>query len=175
MVELATALMVVQTISLTVGVIYYIINLQNSNRNQQLTLKTQEQAVETRQGQLFMQIVTHINSSSFIDDYFTAMGSDEPVYEDNGTISYDSDTAASALKVGAFLEGIGSLVYRGLINPVFVSDLLNTISRDFWEKRRPYILHQREVNNLPRYGEYIEYLANELKKYSRDIRPELSK
>lgn len=46
-----------QTLSLGVGVIYYIMTLQNTRRNQQLTL-------ETRQAQLLMQIYQELISEA---------------------------------------------------------------------------------------------------------------
>ena len=174
MVELSMVLDILQTVSIIIGVFYYIMTLQNSNRTQQLTLKAQEQAVETRQGQLFMQIVSHTNSGTFMEDYFTVIETDDPVIINDGTFRpYNKETAASVMRVGTFLEGIGSLVYRGLINPVFVSDLLNSVTKLYWEKRKPWILQQRKAGENPRYGEYIEYLANELQKYAGQVRPEL--
>ena len=47
-----------QTLSLGVGVIYYIMTLQNTRKNQQLTL-------ETRQAQLFMTIYSRFYTNEF--------------------------------------------------------------------------------------------------------------
>jgi uncharacterized membrane-anchored protein YhcB (DUF1043 family) len=51
-----------QTIALVVGIAYYLFIMRNSQRNQELTLKAQEQALETRQTQLFMQIYQDMSS-----------------------------------------------------------------------------------------------------------------
>jgi hypothetical protein len=45
-----------QTVGILVGVFYYIMTIKANQRNQELTLKAQEQALETRQTQIFMQI-----------------------------------------------------------------------------------------------------------------------
>ena len=54
--EVQTLLGYLTPISLTVGVVYYILTLRNTRRNQEMQL-------ETRQAQLFMQIYDRRSSS----------------------------------------------------------------------------------------------------------------
>ena len=43
-----------QTVGILVGVFYYVLTIRANQRNQELARKAQEQALETRQTQLFM-------------------------------------------------------------------------------------------------------------------------
>jgi hypothetical protein len=45
----------IQTVGILVGIIYYLTIMRNTQKTRELTLKAQEQALETRQAQLFMQ------------------------------------------------------------------------------------------------------------------------
>jgi len=46
-----------QTVSLIVGVLYYLYIIRNSQKTRELALKAQEQTLETRQAQFYMQYV----------------------------------------------------------------------------------------------------------------------
>ena len=61
------ALSTLQTIGLLVGIAYYLIIMRNSQRNQELALKAQEHALETRETQLFMNIFNTYSSGDFIE------------------------------------------------------------------------------------------------------------
>ena len=51
------------------GFTYYVITVRNAQRVRELTLKAQEQSLETRQTQLFMQIYSEISSKDFQADF----------------------------------------------------------------------------------------------------------
>ena len=59
MVELATLQAVsyiIDSLGVFVAAVYYMMNVQNNKRNQELMLKAQQQTLETRQSQLMMQL-----------------------------------------------------------------------------------------------------------------------
>ena len=62
MVEITLPIMlqIVQTVALLVGIIYYLFNMRNAQRNQ-------KQAIETRQAQLFYGIYNRMSQSDFVD------------------------------------------------------------------------------------------------------------
>ncbi len=62
-----------------------------------------------------------------------------------------------------YLEGIGVLVKRGLIEASFVDDLMSSVVIGYWEKYRQYVYDYRVRRNVPQMGEYIEYLYNQVK------------
>jgi len=173
MVELSMVLDILTTVSIIIGVFYYIMTLQNSNRTQQLTLKAQEHATETRQAQLFMQIFNKWNEREFWEDYFIVMEADFSNIEEYQRIFDTPAKRAQVNHVGTLIEGVGSLLHKGLIDPVLVSDMLYSTSINFWYKMEPIMQHLRQSKNNPRFGEYSEYLAHEMEKLGEQIRPEL--
>ena len=75
-ITLPLVLQIIQTVSLVVGIVYYLIIMRNSQRTRELTLrsqeltrKAQEQALETRQAQLFMQLYNRLNEGEFCESY----------------------------------------------------------------------------------------------------------
>ena len=56
-----------QTVGLLVGIFYYIMTLQNTRKNQELTLKSQKHAEETRKIQLMLEITEVIQSGGQTD------------------------------------------------------------------------------------------------------------
>jgi hypothetical protein len=124
-----------QTIALVVGIAYYLFIMRNSQRNQELTLKAQEQALETRQTQLFMQIYQDMSSPEHYlrsnellamewedwDDYIRKYG-------------LENNPEAYALRHSMWyrLNGVGLLVKAGLIDVDRVYDLMSgTIFRQW--------------------------------------------
>jgi hypothetical protein len=72
-VETNIVLSLLQTVSIMVGITYYILNIQNNQKNQELALKAQEHATETRQLDIYMkwqQMQTNLEwmKSARVDD-----------------------------------------------------------------------------------------------------------
>ena len=62
MIELSMIRDLVAIFGVIAGFSYYVLTVRNSQRNQELSLKAQEQALETRQTQIFMHIWQQLNS-----------------------------------------------------------------------------------------------------------------
>ena len=73
------------------------------------------------------------------------------------------DAAILHAKVNMYLEGIGVLVKRELIDPSLVDDLMSSIVVIYWEKYRPYVYDYRVRRDLHQMSEYVEYLYNQIK------------
>ena len=155
---LQTLLTFLTLISVPVGVVYHIMTLRNTRKNQELQL-------ETRQAQLFMDIYETYASKQYqkdrermlylwefegSDDFFNKYGVD--VNPDEHAI-YDMFTA--------HFEGIGVLVRRGLIDSNLVYDLMYDSVIFFWEKFEPVLLGIREQWGQKSY-EDLEFLKNEM-------------
>ena len=76
--------------------------------------------------------------------------------------------------MGSFFEGIGVLVYRKLISPEIIDDLISSYVIRYWELMKPAIQGYREEFNIPQAYEWIEYLYNEIKKIAEKQHPELT-
>ena len=69
----------------------------------------------------------------------------------------------------SYYEGIGSLVYKKLIDIELVSDLYSSLVTSAWDKIESFVLEYRKRNDVPRSGEYMEYLAEQLQPYRKRI------
>ncbi|UCD45779.1 MAG: hypothetical protein JSV27_04650 [Candidatus Bathyarchaeota archaeon] len=84
MVEITVPIMlqIFQTVGILVGIVYYITIMRNSQRTRELSLKAQEQALETRQTQIFMQIYQQLNSEESFKTWAELKNLDVPDYEE---------------------------------------------------------------------------------------------
>jgi hypothetical protein len=147
-------LQMVQTLALLVGIIYYITIMRNSQRNQELARKAQEQAVETRQAQLFMNVYNTLASKEFQKDWET-----------------NPDDWAVFARATNWIEGIGVLVRRGLIDPELVYDLLYGSIILFWERHFDILQSIREQLDLPLVYADLEYIYNMMKSIQEKRHP----
>jgi hypothetical protein len=63
--EIQAAYYMVAATGVLVAAIYYVMNMRASRKTQELAQKTQEQTLETRQAQLFIQLYTTFTSYEF--------------------------------------------------------------------------------------------------------------
>ena len=148
MVEANIVLTLLQTLSIMVGIGYYILNIQNNQKNQQialrnqeLTLESQNQALETRQAQLFMNIYNQFVRKEFTEDWIMVIWhreweSIEDYQEKYGSLKNPKESARQ-ISVFAFFEGIGVLLKRNLINISMVDDLMSSYVILLWSKYGP--------------------------------------
>ena len=149
-----------------VAAIFYVLNLRISQKNQELSLKSQQQNLETRQAQLFMPIYSTFYSNEFLKAFYEIMTWSYDNYDDYvAKYGYTANPDAAILhaKVNMYLEGIGVLVKRELIDPSLVDDLMSSIVVGYWEKYRPYVYDYRVRRDLHQMSEYVEYLYNQIK------------
>jgi len=163
-----------QTIALIVGIAYYLFIMRNSQRNQELARKTQEQALETRQAQLFMQIYSKFTEEYFNRNFFEFQARQWRDTDDY-IEKYDENIEARAkfATLANYFEGVGVLVKRGLIDVSLMDDLMSGGIIMFWEKIEDVIKETRIRYNFPQRAEYIEYLYNQIKTVVEEQHPEL--
>jgi len=158
-------------LGLTASIVYYANILSNANKTQQMQL-------ETRQAQLFMPIYFTYYSEEYIKAFSEIMSWEYDDYEDY-MAKYGSDVNPEAYlmyrKVFGYLEGLGVLVRRGLIDPSLVDDLMSGAIVGYWEKFEPFFIERRKRLNWPQVGEQIEYLYNQVKPIADKQRKELLK
>ena len=163
---LQTTISLLTLISLTIGVIYHIMTLRNTRKNQELQL-------ETRQAQLYMNLDDTYHSPEFRKLLYEMLDLEWKDYDEwyekvRGT-NIPSQVAFGS--VMGYFNGLGLLVRKGLIDIDTVYDLLATWIVVVWEKYIPIMQAQRDRRNRPIWGEF-EYLYNEVKKIDQQ-HPEL--
>ena len=165
MIELSTIRDLVAIFGVIAGFSYYVLTVRATRKNQQ-------QQLETRQAQLFMQIYNLWYSTDFWKNWDNITNYDFKDYDDyyekiTPEISYSSRS------LFAFFEGLGVLVKRGLIAPSFIDDLMSAMVINFWEKMKPFYTEYRIRRNAPMVAEWIEYLYNTIKPIMEEQHPEV--
>jgi len=162
MVEIGTILSFIQAAGIIAGVAYYIMNIHNNQKNQQLQL-------ETRQTQIFMQIYQQINTEEVYKSWAELVNVGKIDYEDY-LQKYDStvnpDHFAKRAQIWYSYNTIGELLRQGIIE----LNLLNRLSLGpmvitMWERWEHIIWKTREREGGPDLWEGFEYLYNEVKNY----------
>ncbi len=170
-VSLQTLLTYLTLISVPVGVFYHIMTLRNTRRNQQLTL-------ETRQTQLFIDIYKTWASKEFQRDLDVMLYIWEYDDFDDFMRKYGEEADIDAHSIwdqnSMWLEGIGVLVRRGLIDPRLILGLQSFSGTMLltWKKFAPFILGFRERFSLQEYMQDFEYLNDVIKKMYEREHPE---
>ena len=148
------------------GFSYYVLTVRNSR-------KTQKHQLETRQAQLFMQMYNRWNTLEMRTQFDLVMASEWKDYDDFVDYSRDREYMTGFYIVAGFIEGIGVLVNKGLIEAGLVDDLLSGSLMRYWEKLEPVVFEIRARRNWPQYGEWGEYLYCQIKSIYEQQHPEL--
>ncbi len=167
-ITLPIVLQILQTAGILVGIVYYITIMRNSQRNQELTLKAQEQAVETRQAQLFMQLYNAYLTKDFLADFARVSYIFQYENLEDWMKKYSSfvnlaDYSTWA-RIGRFLDGAGILVKKNLIDMNLVDELLREPILYSWENMKKWVYEIREEMKTPEVWANFEYLYNEVRK-----------
>jgi hypothetical protein len=166
MVEIETISIVFTGLSISLAAFYYISTLRNAQRTRELSLRAQEQALETRQAQLMMQIYGRWSDSDYKRHFHRFQNTMEWTDVDDFIRRYtsdgDLDEFLSFSTVISFYEGIGVLVKRDLIDKYLVDDLLGGDIVQSWEKVSTLVPESRK-RGYPTWLECFELLYNEIK------------
>jgi hypothetical protein len=169
MIELGMIRDLVAIFGVVAGFSYYVLTVRNSQRTQQLQL-------ETRQAQLFTQLYNRFQSIEFhrqfneimewefkdLDEFLEKYGSEK-----------NPEAFAMRGSVGAYFEGMGVLVKRGLIDVTITDDLVSGVIIRFWNQLGPIYIGLRERLNYPQFAEWTEYLYNQIRQIAEQQHPEL--
>jgi len=155
-----------QTISIMVGITYYLMILNNQQKNQQA-------AFETRQAQLFMQIHSQWKDREFIKGFYDILNRWEWKDNEDFWAKYGQDANEDAfitiVEIAWYFEGVGQLLRDKLIDIRLVDAMYSDRVIRLWEKSYPIVVGLREQYRNPDYYGNYEYLYKELKK--RQVKP----
>jgi hypothetical protein len=132
--------------------------LRNTKRQQEVTL-------ETRQAQLFMQLYQDLLTEDNMRSYLELLNMEWEDYDDferKYGSDYNPDSFAKRNSFWFRLNGIGSLLKDGLIDPEKVFNLLGTWTIWQWKKWESIIIELRARYNQPEILTDFEHLANEM-------------
>jgi hypothetical protein len=162
--------LVLTGLGLTASIIYYANILNNANKTRELQLKTQQQAEETRQAQLFMQLYNRLMSDlDGLEADTVVMTPISNFAELKHKQETDPNFKQIFIKLIQFFEVVGVLVKLGYINIDIIALTWTSITQSFWENVvGPTIEEQREYYNYDGIWAETEYLYNELMKYRKE-------
>jgi len=159
----------IQTVSLVVGIIYYITIMRSQQRTREFALNAQEQALETRQIQIFMQIYQQLNSEGSYKSFMELMNleiRDNDEYLQKYDSSVNPAHYAKRASIWYSYNTIGELLRMGIIEPELLHRLsMGPLVTMMWEKWEHIIRETRVREKLPDIWEGFEYLYNEMKKF----------
>jgi hypothetical protein len=159
---------ILSVLGLSVSIIYYANVMQNAN-------KTQKMQLETRQAQLFMQLVNRYrDDTKDLDINKSLLYIEIDSFEDFMRM-YETEECfiKSVTALGGFYESVGVMVREGYIPIRLVALMWAGTTRRYWEKLEPFFSELREVRGFPRAWSETEYLYHELMKYIEE-HPELA-
>jgi hypothetical protein len=156
----------IQTVGILVGIFYYIIIMRSQQRKQQ-------QQLETRQAQLFMQLMDKYTSKEGIENMRVLGSATWSSYEEWLELRRDNEYLDAYLWQANIYDGIGALLRTGLLNVRNVALVAAVqIVRD-WGKYKDVIYELRKRENNRLYRSMWEYLNNMIMKYWEE-HPELA-
>lgn len=162
-------------LGLTASIVYYANILNNANKTRELQLKTQQQAEETRQTQLYMRLWEKWVSEDFLRHFVKTYEWEFDNYEDwlkkYGPKNNPEAWLSYAL-IETFFEGVGVLVKRGFLDVSIVDDFMSSDLESYWLRMKPVVDGFRSTE-IPTWAEHTEYLYNEVMKIRRQQHPQL--
>ena len=139
MIELGTIRDLVAIFGVIAGFSYYVLTVRN-------TLKNQQQQLETRQAQLYMQLMDKDTSQEFQKLAFDMRNTDISDYEEHrNKLNTDRDYNAKYTAFMFHLDNVGHMLETGLIDPeiIFRIGAGGWGPIGAWSKWKPYIMYVR--------------------------------
>ncbi len=152
MVDIQTVSIVIASASIAAAAIYYVMQIRHQTRSRDTELVTRLYSTFTRKEfqQELQQIIDHFQSGMSYSEFMKKYGAMVP-------------------ETGLFFEELGVLLHRKLIDISLVDDLFSGFIIRFWEASKPVAEEARKQLAYPQYGEWVEYLYNEMKKRERKL------
>ena len=143
MIDLQTILTYLTLISVPVGVFYHIMTLNNTRKNQALTL-------ETRQAQLLMNIMNTFNSNELRKQWHLVESSTWDNYDEfHEKYHKGTEELTAVVRHFTFFESIGSLVDKNLLDVEMINGALAMGIVITWRKYEDIILEDRDRFRSP--------------------------
>ncbi len=157
--EIQAVYYMVAATGVLVAALYYVLNMKTT--------------LQTRQAQLFMQIYDRMSQpelSAIINNirYNLKWSDSEDFWRKYGAET-NIDEYSRIASAGNYFKGIGVLLKKGLIDQMFIYDLLSSPLKAYWERMGPVILERRRVTNNPNLFAFVDYLYDEMVKVDIEL------
>jgi len=157
--EIQAAYYMVAATGVLVAAVYYVMNMRTT--------------LQTRQAQLFMQLYDRMSQpelSAIINNirYNLKWSDPEDFWRKYGAET-NIDEYSRIASAGNYFKGIGVLLKKGLIDRMFIYDLLSSPLKVYWERMGPVILERRRVTSNPNLFAFVDYLYDEMVKVDVEL------
>ena len=162
----------VQTITVVIAGISVIVGVMNSILSSRRAEKNDEQTLETRQAQLYMQIYNRWNSRDLVNAYvhtrYVYQWRDFEDFMSKYHTLTNPEASTNLTMMAYFFEGLGVLVKKGLIDISLIEDLFSQRIIWYWENIAATTVEElRKFTDDPTQYDHIEYLYHEMKHRQR--------
>jgi hypothetical protein len=151
MVDIQTISIVIASAGVLAGVVYYILEIRHQ--------------AKIRQMDLLMRLFSTFDSNEFQEEYIKFL--------DLKITDYDEYVKTYGLKglfkIFPFFEALGIVLNRGMVSLDLVEQMYSQSIQIMWEKSKPIQDGLRKKYNQPKWGEWFEYLYNEIKKREQKL------
>jgi hypothetical protein len=146
LVDIQTASIVIASAGVLAGVIYYILEIRHQTK--------------IRQMDLLMRLFSTFDSNEFQEEYIKLLDLKITDYDD-----YVKTYGLKGLfKIFPFFEALGIMLNRKMVSLDLVEQMYSQSIQVMWEKSKPIQEGLRKKYNQPKWGEWFEYLYDEVKK-----------
>jgi xanthosine utilization system XapX-like protein len=146
MVDITEISAIVTAAGVLVGVVYYILEIRHQTK--------------IRQMDLVMRLFSTFASEEFQEEYIRFLDLEIKDYDD----FVKTYGLKGMFRVYPFFEAVGILLNRKIISIDLVQQLFRESVPIIWEKGKLIQEGMRKKYNQPAWGEWFEYLYNEMKK-----------
>ena len=159
-------LLTIQTIGVIVAAFSFVVGVANNILTSRREEKRNQQTLETRQAQMFMNIYEKTTTKEFNTAWVKWLVTPWKTFEDyKNLMNSDQEFAEANSSLGSFYEGLGVLVREGLIDIRYVALLICGVTRAWFEKYLPILVDGRRITGMTRWMSESEYLYHELIRY----------
>ena len=146
MVDIQTVSIAIASAGVLAGVIYYILEIRHQTK--------------IRQMDLLMRLFSTFDSNEFQEEYIKFL--------DLKITDYDEYVKTYGLKglfkIFPFFEALGIILNRRMVSLDLVEQMYSQSIQIMWEKSKPIQEGLRKKYNQPKWGEWFDYLYDEVKK-----------
>ncbi len=163
-----------QSISIVSAAIGILIGVYNWIRKSSTAEKQRQTEIETRQAQLFMQLMDKCSSKEGIENLRVLGRATWSSYEEWLELRRDDIEYDTAYRwISMSYDGTGALLREGLLNVRIIALVATSMIIYHWEKHKDVIHNYRKRRNDRSYRGEWEYLYNTIMKYLEE-HPELA-
>jgi hypothetical protein len=155
-----------QTLSIMVGIGYYVMTLNYTRRNQEETLRTRNAALFNQTiGQALMKTEAIKHIMCVEDNPFSSI-------EEYNELLKDPDYRLSNAWLRKMYEMFGIYLKKGIVDIEMFAQVQPYFHGWWWEMSKDAIFDTRKRMNIPSFYRNLEYLMNALQEYYKE-HPEL--